>query len=266
MTLMDPTDDKPSSLRPKLYFSLEGAGVHPGNIPLNQLAELLEAARATVERVAGETGRESPRLALTAIEAGSALYALSPTDPSEDDQFAAIVPTVHRAVKTRGEGFGDDVKQALKRLHKVGQQSGGLSVRAEHVGLGSARNLKRVVMAPPLTERTSSLTASTVLFGQVVAVEAKRGKMTIRLKPTTGAAIELEADDRLARRAAAFFFEDVEVRALARATEDWPWSKWEAVSIERWQPSSLLSVMDEIAGEMEDFDAAALIRALDEDE
>jgi hypothetical protein len=233
--------------RPMIQFAVEGAGVSPENVPLDQLVGVLSAANDLWAEIAIESDRAAPPIALTRITPGSACYALAAASCELDDQFAALAPRAYRAIQTRGRGHSPGVKKALRKLHKASRE-GAVSVTAWNVGLGNEQKLDRIVMALPLDEPVAALSATTEIYGRIAGVESKRNGMHVRLKPLDAPAIELAANESVAVHAARLFNQSVIVRAMAGNTHDSMWSSWSALSVERWQPAdSFVAVMDEIS-------------------
>src|SRR5437870_668593 len=68
----------------ELTIAIAGEGITPKDVPLRQLAELLEATAAAFEAIAAEKHLDAPNISLLRVKKGSAAYALHCEDSHAD--------------------------------------------------------------------------------------------------------------------------------------------------------------------------------------
>ena len=237
-----PTDERYSN-RPTLNISVVGAGISPEDIPIDELGTLLKATAALLRAVASDRKGTAPDVALVDVSYGSAAYAFTAVDSTNDATFAPLVEVAHRAVRLRGSGYSRPIRSALERLY------GACTRGALEVG-GRSKDgaLENVVMGAPLQAEPISIEATTALYGRIVSVLCTKDGYELALKPRDGSArVELFTDaDGLAEKAASLFNQNVCVYAAFALSREGKRSSWELLKVSAWEHKSFMKTLNEI--------------------
>jgi hypothetical protein len=250
------------SERPTLEVAITGAGVTPDEVPVRELLEMLGATVALLDALARDSSKPSTHVALTAVQPGSAAYVLRATQPEHDGEFGRNASRFYSTLQNRGRGESPDVRRHLMRLHNSGAGRG--AVRVNFWAKDDRR--EALITSAPLEVVPSELGASTVLYGTVVGIEAKRGGCTVTVKPDDGGGkVNLDAEPFLAERAGRLF--NRSVRVVATYTWDLHDARadWSLREIAAWTRESFAEVLAEIRSEGLAFDRRALLAELEED-
>ncbi|MFC1642754.1 hypothetical protein ACFL5O_08735 [Myxococcota bacterium] len=189
---------------PGFEVAIEGQGFSPADVPVRQLAELLEAAAAAVDAIAAERGIKLPAPRLVAVRAGSAAYDLRIPDASA----GPLVAELEKHIAARGKDSSLAVRHALERFHRAGRVG---SVRFCMFRSGPANPL---YVAPPLEQVVAPFEAASEVYGQIVAVAERGNRLVIRLRLDDGQAADFEANQDTAQRAARLFLRCVHAEVL----------------------------------------------------
>lgn len=183
---------------PGFEIALEGDGVSPADVPVRQLAAVLEAVANLFEKVAAEREVKVLPPRLVEVASGSAAYTLR----SPDVESEGVLQSVEQHARERGRNATHAVRSALDRLYRSGRDFGAIRlVRFE----GKAR-LEPVHLAPPVELEPATFEEVRELLGVVVGVDAgaRRGA-TVKLRIDDGGTASFDADIPTAQKAARLF-------------------------------------------------------------
>src|SRR5687767_3200452 len=116
---MPPRKPPKTTKTTKFTIAIAGEGITPKDVPLRQLAELLEATAATFEAIAAEKKIEPPKLSLSQVKMGSAAYDVVSEDRYAGRAVSSFVTTVRR----RGKGASPRTRNSLSRLHRIASKT-----------------------------------------------------------------------------------------------------------------------------------------------
>jgi hypothetical protein len=203
---------KPSLTR--IAIAVEGEGLGPKDVPLRQLAELLQAAAATFEALAAEKQIDPPRLSLARITSGSARYELV----SEDRQAPRVAGAFWAAVKHRGKGTSPRTRRQLGRLYRAATRTGG-ALRVEPID--SKRTAKPIYLAAPIDEDRARIEEATVVFARVVGINIdSHENASVTLRYDDGGSGEFGADLDVLTKAAELIGQPVEANVTFAKGEE----------------------------------------------
>lgn len=204
-----------------LTIAIEGEGVGLGDIPLRQLAELLETTASTFEAIAAEKNLDPPRLSLVKASKGSAAYALA----SEDEQAPRVVDGFVSMVRKRGKGSSPKTRRAYGRLHKVGTKTPGGGLRVDPPQKATNAKPKPIILSAPLTEDEPKIEQGTTVFARVVGVKIDaHERATVTLRYDDGGSGEFDADADGIRESAKLIGDPVEARVTFVRSEGQDWA------------------------------------------
>jgi hypothetical protein len=232
----------PKVPRLHLEVSIAGSGITPLDVPIDQLAELLEATAELLSAVEAEIGSDRVLPSLHRVKKGSAKYVFV----SKAEEWEPTLERTLSVIESRGANATPKVRSGLHRLYRSGR------VGRIKVGGSDRQGARRkpLLMAEPVPEPPPAISHSNEVHGRAVGVNAYETGWSVRLQLADGGRRDYSAEEGTAEAAARLF--NRQVRATVRAK--WSPSHGDHADaldeVEAWQDADLVEAMEKAREEV----------------